>query len=119
MFNECCCPQRYAFAATAEVEDSICVCQARVTDLSIAGAYLVLPDLFQQGASVLVKIHTKREFFKCQATVADSSPHGIEVKFRDISPPFLIVLQEWLLEAMQEQSENLNRRPPDKGREKL
>jgi hypothetical protein len=92
--------QRYAFAATAEVEDSVCVCQARVLDLSIAGAYLVLPDLFQRGASVLVTIRTKRGFFQCRATVAHSSPHGMEVRFREISPPFLIVLQEWLLEAM-------------------
>ncbi len=91
--------QRYAFAATAEVEDSVCVCQARVADLSIAGAYLVLPDFFPQGASVLVKIRTKTAFFQCDATVAHSSPHGMGVKFREISPPFLIVLQEWLLEA--------------------
>jgi len=94
--------QRYAFAATAEVEDTVCVCQARVADLSIAGAYLVLPDFFPQGASVLVKIRTKREFFQCEATIAHSSPHGMGVKFHEISPPFLIVLQEWLLEAMRE-----------------
>jgi PilZ domain len=94
--------QRYAFAADAEVEDSVCVCQARVVDLSIAGAYLVLPDFFPQSASVLVKIRTRTAFFQCHATVARSSPQGTGVKFREISPPFLIVLEEWLLEAMRE-----------------
>jgi PilZ domain len=94
--------QRYDFAAAAEVEDSVCVCQARVADLSIAGAYLVLPDFFPQGASVLVKIRTKTAFFQCDATVAHSSPHGMGMKFHEISPPFLVVLQEWLLEAMSE-----------------
>jgi hypothetical protein len=94
--------QRYAFAATAEVDDSVCVCQARVADLSITGAYLALPDFFPKGASVLVKIRTKREFFQCRATVEHSSPHGIGVQFHEIGPPFLIVLQEWLIGAMRE-----------------
>lgn len=94
--------QRYAFVATAEVEDSTCVCQARVADLSIAGAYLILPDLFPQDAPVLLKIRTKREFFQCQATVAHSSSRGMGVEFREISPPFVIVLQGWLREAMRD-----------------
>jgi hypothetical protein len=68
--------------------------------LSIGGAYLVLPDFFPKGASILVKIRTNRHFFQSRATVAHSSPHGIGVEFREINPPFLIVLQEWLLEAM-------------------
>ena len=94
--------QRYAFAAPAEVEDSVCVCQARVVDLSIGGAYLILPDVFPEGASIQVKIRTKTAFFQCAATVAHSSPQGMRVEFHEISPPFLIVLHEWLLEAMRE-----------------
>src|ERR1700740_323824 len=94
--------QRYAFAAAAEVEDPVCVCQARVADLSIGGAYLILPDVFPVGASVRVTIRTKTAFFQCAATVAYSSPQGMGVKFREISPPFLIVLEEWLLETMRE-----------------
>jgi len=92
--------QRYAFAASAEVEDPVCVCQARVVDLSTGGAYLILPDFFPVGASVQVTIRTKTAFFQCAATVAHSSPQGMGVAFHEISPPFLIVLQEWLLEAM-------------------
>ena len=102
MLDERRCTQRYAFVAAAEVEDSVCVCQARVADLSIAGAYLVLPDFFPRGASILVKIRTKREFFQCHATVTHSTPHGMGVRFHEIGPPFLIVLQEWLLAAMRE-----------------
>jgi hypothetical protein len=112
MYEERRSVQRYAFAASAEVEDSACVCQARVTDLSIAGAHLVLPDLFPQDASVLVKIRTQREFFQCRATVAHSGPHGMGVEFHEIGPPFLIVLQEWLLEqcANQLQTDTPSRR---------
>jgi hypothetical protein len=102
MYDERRSVQRFPFVATAEVEDSTCVCQARVADLSIGGAYLILPDLFPRGASVLVKIRTKKGFFQCLATVVHSSPHGMGVKFKEISRPFLIVLQEWLLEAMRE-----------------
>jgi hypothetical protein len=101
--------QRYAFAATAEVEDPVCVCQARVVDLSIGGAYLILPDFFPEGASVRVTIRTKTAFFQCAATVAHSSPQGMGVQFHEISPPFLIVLQEWLLEAMREPVEGMMR----------
>jgi PilZ domain len=102
MYEERRSVQRFAFVATAEVEDSTCICQARVADLSIGGAYLVLPDFFPRGASVLVRIRTKKEFFQCRATVVHSSPHGMGVKFHEISPPFLIMLQEWLFAAMRE-----------------
>ena len=85
------------------------MCQARVVDLSIGGAYLILPDVFPEGASIQVKIRTKTAFFQCAATVAHSSPQGMRVEFHEISPPFLIVLHEWLLEAMREPVEGVTR----------
>jgi hypothetical protein len=93
---------RYPFVATAEVEDYSGVRVARVKDLSFAGAYLAMRNPFFNGASIIIKIHTKTEFFQCHATVAHSSPEGVGVMFRDISPPFLIVLQGWLFAAMRE-----------------
>lgn len=83
---------------------------ARVEDLSIAGAYLVMTNPFSKHASTLIKIRTTTEFFQCHATVAHSTQGiGMGVRFRDISPPFLLILQRWLITAMQEQSDSLAR----------
>jgi hypothetical protein len=102
MYDERRCAQRYAFVATAEVADSVCVRNAKVRDLCIHGCYLAMPDPFSKGASVLVKIRTNREFFQCRATVAHST-HGIGMglEFDIVSQPFQIVLQGWLLHALQ------------------
>jgi PilZ domain len=102
MYEERRSTQRYAFVAGAEVADSVCVRNASVGDLSIHGCYLAMPDPFSKGASVLVKIRTNREFFQCRATVAHSTPGvGMGLEFHIVSPPFQIVLQEWLLHTLQ------------------
>jgi hypothetical protein len=102
MFDERHYEQRHAFTAAAEVEHSAIVRKARVNDLCIHGCYLAMPDSFPKGASVLVKIRTEREFFQCYATVAHSSSGiGMGLEFDRMSPPFQIVLQEWLLHALQ------------------
>jgi hypothetical protein len=94
--------QRYAFVATAEVEKSVHVRNATVADLSIHGCYLTMADPFSKGASVVLKIRTNREFFQCHATVAHSSfGIGMGVEFDKVSRPFQIVLQQWLLDALQ------------------
>jgi hypothetical protein len=95
--------QRYPFLAIAEVFDSSGVRPALVLDLSIAGAYLSMPNPFSKGALILIKIRTRTEFFESHAFVAHST-HGLGmgVLFDAVSPPFLIVLQRWLLDAQQE-----------------
>ena len=91
---------RYPFIANAEVMLASQVRSARVELLSIAGAYLAMPDPFSKGASILLKIRTKTEFFECKATVAHSTHGtGMGVMFGEISPAFRTVLQEWLLRA--------------------
>jgi hypothetical protein len=88
--------------ATAQVEDGSDVRPAHVRDLSILGAYLVLPNPFSKGASILIKIRTNTEFFQCRARVAHCEERlGMGVTFVEISPPFLVVLQGWLLNALQ------------------
>src|SRR5438270_7189587 len=92
--------RRYPFVATAEVQGAIEVRSARVHDLSVAGAYLSMPEPFCKDATVRIKIRTKSEFFQVDATVKHSSPGlGMGVMFHTVSPPFLIVLREWLAEA--------------------
>jgi hypothetical protein len=61
-----------------------------------------MPDPYSEGASVLIKIRTSREFFQCHATVAHSTPGiGMGLEFNKVSPPFQVVLQEWLAHAQQ------------------
>ena len=96
---------RFPFLATAEVAEGPCGMgiAARVADLSIFGCYLLMINPLPEGASILVKIRTKTEYFQCYATVVRSTPScGMGVVFRNVSPPFLKVLQVWLCEAMQE-----------------
>jgi PilZ domain len=93
--------RRYRFDATAEAVGSSDVRPARVETLSILGAYLAMPHPFEQGASVLIKIRTKTEFFQSDASVAYSNAgQGMGVEFIKVSRPFLLVLQEWLFDAV-------------------
>lgn len=91
---------RYPVVATAGVQDSSDVRPARVRDLSIAAAYLAMPNPFSRGASIFVKIRTDIEFFQSRATVAHSAEGlGMTVMFYEVSPPFLLVLRRWILDA--------------------
>ena len=91
---------RYRFIANSEAVLGPEVRPARVELLSIAGAYLAMPEPFPQGASVQVKIRTQTEFFECKATVAHSTQGtGMGVMFTEMSPAFRTVLQEWLFKA--------------------
>lgn len=93
--------QRYHFTATAEVVSSPDVRHARVETLSNLGAYFAMPDPFDSGASILVKIRTKTGFFQSDARVAYSNQgHGMGVEFINTGPPFRIILQEWLFDAI-------------------
>jgi hypothetical protein len=62
-----------------------------------------MPRPFSEGASIFVKIRTEIEFFQSRATVAHSAEGvGMTVMFYEVSPPFLLVLQGWVLDAIQE-----------------
>jgi hypothetical protein len=89
---------RNPFVATAGVDQSHEVRPARVRDLSVAGAYLAMPNPFPKGESIFVKIRTEIEFFQSRATISNSVDGlGMTVVFHKVSPPFLLVLQGWIL----------------------
>jgi two-component system, chemotaxis family, chemotaxis protein CheY len=100
------CVRRYPSVATAQVQGTTCVRSACVRDLSIAGAYLAMPNPFSKSASIRIKMsteNTQREFFQADATVAHSTYGlGMGVMFHSVSAPFLIVLQQWLSQAQKE-----------------
>jgi hypothetical protein len=91
------------FVATAGIEGRYDARPAHVRDLSVAGAYFAMPHPFSKGESIFVKIRTELEFFQSRATVAHSAEGlGMTVLFHDVSPPFLLILQGWVLDAMHE-----------------
>ena len=93
--------QRYRFDATAEAIGSSDLRPAHTETLSILGAYLAMPNPFDKGATVVVKIRTKTEFFQSDARVAYSNQgQGMGVEFINTAAPFRIVLQEWLFDAV-------------------
>ena len=100
------CGRRYPAVATAQVLGATSVRSARVRDLSIAGAYLAMPNPFSKSASIRIKISTQsmqRECFQADATVVHSIYGlGMGVMFKAIRPPFLIVLEQWLSQAQKE-----------------
>ena len=99
------CGRRYPAVATAQVLGATSVRSACVRDLSIAGAYLAMPNPFSKSASIRIKISTsmQRECFQADATVVHSIYGlGMGVMFKAIRPPFLIVLQQWLSQAQKE-----------------
>lgn len=50
---------------------------------------------------MLIKIYTDAEFFEAQALVMYAEPNlGMGVKFTEVKPHFLTVLEHWLLRAM-------------------
>ena len=94
---------RYPFIATAELieQSSDTRMSTRVSELGLHGCYLDMMNPFPQGTGVLIKIYTDAEFFEAQALVVYAQPNmGMGVKFTEVKPHFLAVLQQWLLRAM-------------------
>jgi hypothetical protein len=93
---------RYPFIATAEVikQGSRAGIPARVSELSLNGCYLDMPNPLPQDAVINIKIYADSKFFEAAGTVVYSKPNlGIGVSFRGIRPQFLTVLKQWLLAA--------------------
>ena len=92
---------RYHFAATAEAVGTSDVRPAHVETLSFRGAYLAMPDPFEKAESIVVKIRSQTKFFQSQARVVYSNRgEGMGIEFVKLAPPFRIVLQEWLWDAV-------------------
>ena len=93
---------RYPFIATAEVLDpsSQASISTRVTELSLNGCYLEMPNPLPTGANIKIKIYSEGKFFESNGVIVYSQPNlGVGVTFREIRPQFLTVLKQWLLAA--------------------
>ncbi|MGB7846415.1 MAG: PilZ domain-containing protein [Candidatus Acidiferrum sp.] len=96
---------RYRFVASAEVVEKMSGAKmnVRVTELSLYGCYLDMPNPLPSGARIFVRIFTGTDFFEAEASVIYSQANlGVGLSFHDVNPYFLPTLKRWLHEAMQE-----------------
>jgi len=93
---------RYPFIATAEVTDqpTHAKTSARVTELSLHGCYLDMPNPLPKDTRISIKIYSEGKFFESTGMIVYSQPNlGVGVTFHEIRPEFLRVLKQWLLAA--------------------
>jgi hypothetical protein len=98
---------RFLFDARAEVapeESPSKTVVARVTELSLNGAYIQTSEPFAVNALILVKIFQEGAYFEGKARVVHVQPmSGMGVSFRELKPHCQSVLQKWILSAMRSQ----------------
>jgi PilZ domain len=97
---------RFPFIAAAEIAPEgspSASITASVKELSLYGCYIDTPAPFAPKTSVLVKIFKSDQYFEAKATVIYAHPAlGMGLAFRDVKPDFRIVMQKWLLAALQD-----------------
>jgi PilZ domain-containing protein len=93
---------RYPFIATAEVMDQSTQAKitTRVTELSLNGCYLDMPNPLPKDTQIGIKIYSEGKFFESIGIIVYSQANlGVGVNFRETRPQFLTVLKQWLLAA--------------------
>jgi hypothetical protein len=97
---------RFIFFAAAELleEKSEVRIASRVSELSLHGCYLDMMNPFPVETPIQVKIWTEENtVFQTKGRVIYSQSNmGSGVKFLDVEPKYLAVLQHWLEEAAKE-----------------
>ena len=98
---------RFAFSASAEIapeSSPTALASGRVTELSLRGCFLETSASLEMQLPVLLKIHHSGEHFEAEASVLYVQPSGMGLVFREIKPQFRVILQEWVLTAMDQQA---------------
>jgi hypothetical protein len=93
---------RFPFTATVEVleKGAQTGVNARVTELSLYGCYVEMPDPRPKGTQVLLKVYSEGRYLESQGSVLYSQPsQGMGVGFQNVNPHYLTVLKQWLIEA--------------------
>jgi c-di-GMP-binding flagellar brake protein YcgR len=94
---------RFPFTASAQVQAESAGSQlaARITDISASGCYVDTINPLPGGTPVRVKIFNEAKSFEAAATVVCSHAHlGMGLRFSEIPPNSLSVLQGWLPAAV-------------------
>jgi PilZ domain len=93
---------RYPFAATAELiqKDAKAGISAKITELSLYGCFVEMPDPLEKGTAIFLKVYSNGKFFESHGVVVYAHPaQGIGVCFQNVNPHYLMVLKQWLIEA--------------------
>jgi hypothetical protein len=93
---------RFPFTAAAEIleKGASAGISARLTELSLYGCYVEMPDPRPNGSQILLKAHSEGRYFESQGGVLYSQPgHGMGIGFQNVNPHYLTVLKHWLREA--------------------
>jgi hypothetical protein len=93
---------RFPFDATVEVleKGAQTGVNARVTELSLYGCYVEMPDPRPKGTQLLLKVYSDGRYLESYGSVLYSQPsQGMGVGFQNVNPHYLMVLKQWLLEA--------------------
>jgi hypothetical protein len=97
---------RFPFIAAAEIAPEgspSASITASIKELSLHGCSVDTPAPFSPQTPVLVKIFKSDEYFEAKATVVYVNPAlGMGLAFREVKPDFRIVMQKWLLAALQD-----------------
>ena len=94
---------RFPFIASAEVraESTGSQLAARISDISASGCYVDTINPLPDGTPVRVKIFNETQSFEAGAMVVYSHTHlGMGLRFSDVPPNSLSVLQAWLPAAV-------------------
>src|ERR1700685_3167338 len=99
---------RFAFDAPAEIllDDgkSGAKRNASVKEISLNGCHVESSEILPEGASIVLKIFGKTDFFETHAVILYANSNGAGIGFRDVRPHFVSVLRKWLLTAMLQKS---------------
>jgi hypothetical protein len=99
---------RFLFDAVAEIapeSSPSATIPVRASEISLHGCYLETPAPFAEFTPVFVKLFYADEYFEAKCTVVYVKPAlGMGVQFRDVKPPCRIILQKWILAALQNRS---------------
>src|SRR5690349_16422846 len=93
---------RYPFVASAELIEvaSQVHLSVRVSEISRQGCYFDTINPFPPGVSIKIKIAHELVFFEAVGTVVYSQTAlGMGVRFDEVHPCFVKVLEEWLVLA--------------------
>ena len=102
MSLERCRTPRIPFVATAEIIDEAenTRSTSQLSDLSLYGCFVQLPNPFPEGTLVTIEIYKDEDFVETPATVAYRMPkRGMGLSFTGMEPQFASVLKKWLSQS--------------------
>jgi len=93
---------RIPFAAGAEIIDEAENTRntSQVSDLSLYGCFVQLPNPFPEGTPVTIEIYKDEDFVETAATVAYFMPkRGMGLTFTATEPQFAAILKKWISQS--------------------